>query len=356
MDVWKLEWPERRNLFWVLQLSGWTIYGGTMLLATVPYLPLPLAALNKAINTAIGFTSSLGLFWICRRTARAEAGIAARATLLLAACYLLALLWSYTSSAAFLLAQGRSLNTMPLARYFDHATTQALALLTWTACYFGINQFLTLQAIKERALQSEALAREAELRALRYQLNPHFLFNSLNTIASLVVDRQMEAAHGMILRLSGFLRVTLEGGDDRISLGAEAAFVEHYLAIESIRFSDRLRYEIEISPGALDQMVPRMILQPLVENAIRHGLRRTEKDGLVRITGHQANGYLELAVADNGIGLGTESPVFGIGLTNTRRRLEATYGQRASIELASNASTGATAVLRIPISSKAGTS
>jgi two-component system LytT family sensor kinase len=151
------------------------------------------------------------------------------------------------------------------------------------------------------------------------------------------------------LRLSGFLRVTLDGGSDESTLREEAQFVEQYLGIETIRFSDRLRYELCIESSALDCRVPHLILQPLVENAIRHGLDNEERGGTIRVSArHIDGGALELAVSDDGAGLAVAEPQYGVGLSNVQKRLAAWYGRAASLHLTSNADGGTTATVRIP--------
>jgi two-component system LytT family sensor kinase len=344
------------NPFWILHLSGWTGYGLVMFLATVPYLPLADAALNKGIYTAIGFLLNFPLWWLCRRLWRSPKWSWTLAATLLPVCYALALTWSWTSSAAFFIASGQPLASVPWTRYFQHATTQTLAYITWSAFYFGVKQFLSAQQIREQALKAEALAKEARLQALRYQLNPHFLFNSLNTIASLVLDGQNEQAHRTILRLSQLLRSTLEGGtSDHTTVRAEAEFLEQYLGIEAERFSDHLRFHFQLEPDVLDHPVPHLILQPLVENAIRHGIGKPNYEtAVISIAGRHDQGFLELSVADNGVGLAaTEGngvvPPYGIGLSNTRDRLLAAYGPSATLALESNRPHGVVARVRIPV-------
>ena len=175
----------------------------------------------------------------------------------------------------------------------------------------------------ERALRSQVMAREAELRALRAQLNPHFLFNSLNSINALV-GGDPEGARRMCEGLGDFLRRTLQlGGRERVALGEELALVEGYLAIEQVRFGERLRVERAVDPRALECQLPPLLLQPLIENAIKHGVADRIEGGTVRLAAYVAEGRLMVAI---------ENPVDddapsrrggGLGLDNVRRRLEA---------------------------------
>ncbi len=186
--------------------------------------------------------------------------------------------------------------------------------------------FLTVDAAHQsaqRALRSQVMAREAELRALRAQLNPHFLFNSLNSINALV-GGDPEGARRMCEGLGDFLRRTLQlGARDRVALGEEVALVERYLAIEQVRFGERLRVELAVDPRALECELPPLLLQPLIENAIKHGVADRIEGGTVRLAAYVAEGRLMVAI---------ENPVDddapsrrggGLGLDNVRRRLEA---------------------------------
>jgi len=184
---------------------------------------------------------------------------------------------------------------------------------------------------QERALQTSKLEgqlAQAQLKALKMQLHPHFLFNTLHGISALV-HTDPEAAERMIARLSDLLRLTLDNeGTQEVSLKQELAFLEQYLEIERTRFADRLSVEMDIDPEALDACVPNLILQPLVENAIRHGIAPRPEAGFVRIHAARENGMLRLQVRDDGPGLaGNQNGLReGVGLTNTRQRLTQLYG------------------------------
>ena len=182
----------------------------------------------------------------------------------------------------------------------------------------------------------EASLAKARIEALKMQLQPHFLFNSLNSIAALV-HRDPQAADEMLAGLSDLLRLTLESsGEQELPLSEELKFVERYLAIEHVRFGERLRFEIEIAPEVRRAMVPTFLLQPLVENAVHHGLEPKPGPGLLSIRAARAGARLRLTVADNGPGLTDgAAPREGIGLANTRARLRELYGDAASLDLES---------------------
>jgi two-component system LytT family sensor kinase len=185
-----------------------------------------------------------------------------------------------------------------------------------------------------RSLAREMSLSQANLAALKMQLQPHFLFNSLNAIAELV-HQDPDAADEMLVALSSLLRLSLEtSGEQLLPLRRELEFVESYLAIEHARFGDRLRFELDVSPESHGALVPAFLLQPLVENAVRHGLEPRAGEGVLVVSAHRSGETLQLSVSDNGIGLADDQPVReGIGLTNTRARLHALFGGAASLEL-----------------------
>jgi two-component system LytT family sensor kinase len=204
-----------------------------------------------------------------------------------------------------------------------------------------------------RASQLEAQLAQAQLQALRMQLHPHFLFNTLNGISGLVRDQKNKAAVQMIAGLSDLLRHTLENaGKQEVPLREELDFLELYLDIQQMRFSDRLKVQMEIAPETLNARVPNLILQPLVENAIRHGIAQRVSSGMVAVSARHEDGLLEIKVTDDGPGLKDgwrieESD--GIGLSNTRERLQQLYGAEQRFNICNRTEGGVEATLLIPL-------
>lgn len=190
------------------------------------------------------------------------------------------------------------------------------------------------QERERRTLGLEAGLAKARLSALRMQLQPHFLFNSLNAIAELV-HKDPEAADEMLVALASLLRLTLEtSGEQELPLGRELEFVERYLAIEHVRLGDRLQVTYDLAPGTRDALVPVFLLQPLVENAVRHGLEARGGPGRLTISASCQDTALVLTISDNGPGLQPGKPLSeGIGLANTRARLRELYGAAGTLEL-----------------------
>jgi sensor histidine kinase YesM len=204
---------------------------------------------------------------------------------------------------------------------------------------------------ERRSIELEARLNQSRLQALRMQINPHFLFNTLNSISSLVYD-QPRTADEMIGSLSDLLRLTLSTSHrQEITLREELDFLGQYLFIEQTRFGDRLKIEKSIEPAALDTIVPNLILQPLVENAFKHGIEAQLGPGVIQINARRAGESLLLEVADNGRGLTGAAggpPAEGVGLTNTRARLRGLYRDRASLEYGPRPEGGFRVVVRIP--------
>ncbi|HEV2704378.1 MAG TPA: sensor histidine kinase [Pyrinomonadaceae bacterium] len=194
---------------------------------------------------------------------------------------------------------------------------------------------------------------QAQLQALKMQLHPHFLFNTLNAVSELVYQSP-EKAERMITQLSDMLRLSLDRvGVQEVPLKQELDFLDKYLKIEQTRFQERLRVEMKIDPEALDSLVPNMILQPLVENAVRHGIAPRSRGGRIEIRAARADRMLHLDVCDDGLGLPAEPQQRGkknggVGLSNTRARLERLYGTSHRFELTSTPGSGLTVSLAIP--------
>ena len=193
---------------------------------------------------------------------------------------------------------------------------------------------------------------QSQLEALKMQVHPHFLFNTLHSISALL-SKDTESARKMITRLGDFLRLTLEsGGSNEVTLQQELEFLNGYLEIERIRFQDRLTTTIDIDPEVLNVHVPNLILQPIVENAMRHAVARTNA-GIVEISAVPRNGSVHIEIKDNGPGIGSETRAMsrgsrGVGLANTQARLECLYGSSAKLELKNRPSGGLIVVLEVP--------
>jgi two-component system, LytTR family, sensor kinase len=237
----------------------------------------------------------------------------------------------------------RQLTDIAIGRYF--------LLLAWAALYFAMVNAEQARAAERREGEYRRAAKAAELRSLRYQVNPHFLFNTLNSLSALVMTGKDAAAEKMIQSLSGFYRRSLaEDPTGDIALEAEVGLQRSYLEIEAVRFPARLKTEFDI-PAALEQAcVPGLILQPLVENAVRYAVATTARPVTVAISAREEPGQLVLEVRDDGPAASKDDKHgFGIGLANVRDRLEARYGEAASLTAGPKAGGGWSSVIRMPL-------
>ena len=227
-------------------------------------------------------------------------------------------------------------------------------MLCWSGLYFGIKYYRLLQEERQRGLKSETMAHEAQLKMLRYQLNPHFLFNTLNAISTLILDKQNELANTMVTRLSHFLRYSLDNDPmAKVTLAQEIEAMKLYLDIEKVRFAERLRLAFEVDRDAEGALIPSLLLQPLVENAIKYAIAQSVNGGAIRIAARVFAGELLLEVSDDGPGLDptavSKNKRTGVGLTNTRERLQELYGNNHSFQLDRTEPHGLTINIRIPL-------
>ncbi|MEW6210402.1 MAG: histidine kinase [Acidobacteriota bacterium] len=235
-------------------------------------------------------------------------------------------------------------------RQFPALQIQSTLLTYWsiTGIIFAFDYYAKYRQHQLKSSQLETRLAQAQLQALRAQLHPHFLFNTLHAVSALM-HRDVEAADRMIARLSDLLRLALENtGAQEVSLKQEMEFLHRYLEIEQIRFQDRLTVNIDIEAEALDASVPNLLLQPLVENAIRHGIAPRAAAGRLEITARRRDRRLRVEVRDDGAGLDRNGFREGIGIANTRARLEQLYGADHRFEMGNRESGGMTVSIEIP--------
>ncbi len=218
-------------------------------------------------------------------------------------------------------------------RLIELAFSQFFLLIAWAALYFALLAGVRAREAEREGERLRGAAKASELRSLRYQVNPHFLFNTLNSLSALVMTGKGERAEQMIQSLSRFYRHSLaEDSTGDVSLDDEIDLQEHYLEIEAVRFPNRLKVRVDLPDELASLKVPGMILQPLVENSVKYGVSASARPVTIRIAAREEYGRLVLTVSDNGPGLpASHSGGFGIGLANVRDRLEARFGNEASI-------------------------
>jgi signal transduction histidine kinase len=348
----------KNRAFWNLQLAGW---GAAFLLRAVSALanqqPFDILALIL-VTTITGFSISLILSVIYRQLIHQQPLVTwgATALVLFFAVLLHASIDAWVQGVYYAAAR----ETTFAQRLIGLLYLPLTLLGGWSALYYAINFFLTVEQQADRLERLEAQATAAQLAMLRYQLNPHFLFNTLNSISTLVLLKQTEPANAMLTRLSGFLRHTLiaEPGS-QVTLAQEIETLQLYLDIERMRFEERLRTHFEIDDAALAAQLPAMLLQPLVENAIKYAVSPQEEGARISLTARVIGERLRLTVEDTGPGAdellrlsadpGTARPVStGVGLANIRNRLAQAYGDAHLFETRSEAGGGFTVLIEIP--------
>ena len=342
----------RNLLFWGLHTIGWSAYGFAQFVGSAVYGKESGYVQVIAIAAVTGFLLSAPLRWLYRRlwTSGPRAMLIGSGV----ACWIVALAWRAIVNTAymeFVKPEWAMEHTPQPLEIFVGTLYSMAVLLCWTFLYYGVKFYERLQLEREATLRQSALAQEAQLKMLRYQLNPHFLFNTLNAISTLVLDGQNRTANLAVSRLSEFLRYTLDQDPmKKVTLRQELDALNLYLGIEKLRFGDRLRLEFDVDERAESALVPSLLLQPLVENAMKYAIAPREKGGAVTVAAGIDGGSLRLAVADDGPGLPAAASANGrgVGLRNTRDRLKVLYGDAHSIEVA-DASPGLRVEMRLPL-------
>jgi glucose-6-phosphate-specific signal transduction histidine kinase len=321
--------------FWMLHLGGWAALGLSMWVGVVVHVEDPgRAFVGKMIFAVIGGTLALALRplyrWLHDRGTSVPRLIAVSAACSYAHSFVWSILYKGSTYLLWTWVDGEALTIPSLASLTGGVLFYTFIPMAWSVLYIGIKYYQDVQAERERALAAEGLAHEARLQALRYQVNPHFLFNTLNAISTLITERKNTDAERMVARLSDFLRLTLDQGTDaEVPLAEEMDFVRRYLSIQQIRFGDRLATTFDLDADTLSACVPPLLLQPLVENAVRHGIMPREDGGTVAVEARRVGDRLHLRVSDDGPGPPSAATVEasnGIGLTNVRERLKTLYG------------------------------
>jgi signal transduction histidine kinase len=343
--------------FWTLQLGGWLAFYVALVASVLGRWPLEYALAEKAVTVVLGLVLTTALWPLHRRLFRHNAPLRVLVVFSLVVSYLGSFVWNTGYRVVFNAVVGpwfgdQADPAKSLGQVFVDSIYNSPLLLAWSVPYFGIKHYQALAQERERTLAAQAEAHHARLRALRYQLNPHFLFNTLNAVSTLVVEQRNREAAAMIARLSDFLRATLnDAGAPDVPLAEEIDFARRYLDIEQIRFGERLHVTFDVDDEVLAVPVPALILQPLVENAIKHAVAPREDGGRIVVQARREGETLVLWVMDDGPGLDPAAAVEGggIGLANTRDRLRQLYGEAGRLHLERADGGGLCAAVHIPL-------
>ena len=340
--------------FWQLQLIGWSGFYVLVLVAAAPYLKQPGVFRDNSLWVLTMFAASWILPLVYRASLRSQRAwfVHEVHAIGLALC-----LGAITSVAVDLLIPG--LQKMDWGSWLIDFVQSSVVFFVWCNLYFGAKQWQQIARQRERILAVESQVREARLNALRYQLNPHFLFNALNAVSTLVLDGDSLTASRMLTQISELLRRALDPqAAAAIPLSQEIVFTEQYLEVEQIRLGDRLSVQFAVSPDTLDALVPIMLLQPLVENAVRHGVASQVSGGTILIESRRTNSRLHVLVRNSGprgnqLSERLSHSDSGVGLKNCYERLQVMYGTDYRLNLAWPDNGGCEVSLNMPFRTSA---
>ncbi len=340
---------DKNRAFWILQTIGWS---GYFFLRTISGFAAGIGwmlLVHTLLLTATGYSLTLLMGSLYRRVIKMRplwtVVLSLAAVIVASGAFSIIETWSV---ATFLKPDMRPQGIA----YLTALSLDFILLAAWTALYYGINYFLLLEEQIDQRERLESQASSAQLAMLRYQLNPHFLFNTLNSISTLVLLKQTERANAMLARLSSFLRYTLVNEPTaKVTLAQEVETLKLYLEIEKMRFEDRLRPHFKIESETIGARLPSLLLQPLIENAIKYAVTPSENGADIWLTAVREGQAVRIEVADNGNGDGAEiaaSPSTGVGLANIRDRLSQAYGAAHRFETRKNDKGGFSVILEIP--------
>ncbi|GGA47292.1 sensor histidine kinase [Sphingomonas psychrolutea] len=351
---------DKSRAFWTLQAVGWS---GYLILRAAPTVSSIAGAADLKLLVPIMFESIIGysvtlllstLYHIYRRQPRFAMAVLTVLTLGVAT-----LLYAVLDAFSFSFV-GDSPPGLTFARVLAAIFLNFTVLAGWTALYFGINFYLIVEDQIDQLAALESTASSAQLAMLRYQLNPHFLFNTLNSISTLVLLKETERANAMLGRLSSFLRYTLANEPTaHVTVQQEFETLKLYLEIEKMRFEERLRPSFELDPRVAKARLPSLLLQPLVENAIKYAVTPQEDGAEIAVVARLAGDRVQIVVSDTGPGLNEaknrssvslaiQSLSTGVGLANIRERLAQAYGPDHSFETRSIPGGGFGVEIEIP--------
>src|ERR1700685_3052206 len=339
--------PLRIPSFWQLQIMGWLCLYVLVFVACIPDLSRPGTIRDNTVSVVFMFLGSCVLRPVSRSLLRRSLSWLALELRASMWSLLVGTVGAFTAELALL--GFRRIAWKDLA---GNSVQFSVVLFLWCSLYFSIKQWQQSRQERERLLRAETEAREARLSALRYQLNPHFLFNSLNAVSTLVLDGNAPAATRMLAQIGDLLRSSLDSEVTlEVALAQELVFTEEYLAIEQTRLGARLKFDMVIPMETRDALVPSMLLQPLVENAVRYGVAPLIEGGWITINSALHANRLRIVIVNSGRrGEGEQKKNGnGIGLGNTAERLKSLYGTDFEFSLGWPEAGGCEVVLEMPL-------
>ena len=349
---WKEFLENKDRLFWVVHTAGWCGFALVHYLGSLLHDLRDLFVIIIILNAYAGWLLSIPLRYLYQRIWN----FSPIKILIIGflASYITGVVWQVVQNLNYWEIYKHGFRPDFWLYYTKNSIFSFSVMLSWSVLYFGTKYYQMLQKEKQKALQAANMANEAQLKMLRYQLNPHFLFNTLNAISTLVLCQENKTANGMVTKLSDFLRYSLHTDPiKKVPLKQEIKALGLYLDIEKIRFEDRLTVEWHITEDAKKALVPSLLLQPLIENSIKYAIAANTQGGVIRIVAKTFGHDLLLEVSDNGPGLdcskaNKDTGGVGVGIANTKDRLLTLYDDY-SFALSANEPTGLKVNIRIPL-------
>ena len=328
---------DRQKLYWIFQFTGWGLF--TIVYSLIAFYFLEQIHWKIVVGYASSSLTAIFLThqyrWFIKKKKWIKFSFLRLALHIIIGSLLVAVLWAAISipiNEQFFRIENdfkdenRTIGVVLLLFYMF------VMIFGWSLVYFTFQFFFNYKSSEIEKWRLEAAVKDAELQALKSQINPHFIFNSLNNIRALIIEDPVKARE-MITHLSGLLRYSVQfSNKEKVTLENELAVVENYLRLESIQFEDRLQYKIEVGPETLDYKIPPMVIQMLVENAIKHGISTLPEGGEIKIISHLENDALVVEVINTGQ-LRTENETSGIGLKNATDRLKLLFGKLSDLRV-----------------------
>lgn len=349
---WQKLVEDRERFFYILHWAGWIGFGIVHYIGSLMNEMRDIYVFIIISNTFFGLGLSFPLRYLYRKVWDLTPW--KLIITILTSSYVVGLIWVVIQNFTYWEFYKFGYQPEEWIWYFRNSLGGFYIILCWSGLYFGIKYYQMLQKEKQKALKASSMANEAQLKMLRYQLNPHFLFNTLNAISTLVLCQENKTANGMVTKLSDFLRYSLHTDPiNKVQLQQEVKALTLYLEIEKIRFAEHLIVEWDITKTAEKALVPSLLLQPIIENAIKYGIASNAQGGTIKIVAKTFGHDLLLEVSDDGPGLAASNTTQshkgeGVGISNIKERLQTLYDDY-SFTLSANEPTGLKVNIRIPL-------
>ncbi|MDN4503323.1 histidine kinase [Alteromonadaceae bacterium BrNp21-10] len=348
MNKW---FEDKERFFWVLHSAGWAGFALIYYIGSFLHDMRSVFVFVILLNAVAGWLLTIPLRYLYHRISHVSPIM-----LILTAVvgsYLVALVWTVVKNFHYWEIYKYGYRPDDFIYYFSNSLASFYIVFCWSGLYFVIKYYQALQVEKRNVLLASNVAHQAHLKMLRYQLNPHFLFNTLNAISTLILMKDHTTANKMVSRLSDFLRYSLDTDPiKKVPLKQEIQVESLYLEIEKVRFDERLTVKLAISAEAEKALVPSMLLQPIIENSIKYAIAQLETGGEIAIAATVFANNLLIEVSDNGPGIeivkGDLYRNNGVGLPNIKERLSSLYADNYTLEFSANEPTGVKVSIRIP--------